>query len=251
MISNYMAIKTCSVGVSSYILFKELRGFSTNNSAGLALSASVLTLLLEKIRPKSKETNNWFECEKIDFEHKDIAKRLHERGNQLDFLLKIIKIQLIAGVATLFYSIFYGSPQQDLIAFISENKLKWIPMATLIGPVVEEVLFRGFLKEWMEVGCDLIDRYIYAISKESQHHISNVAQATLFGACHMISKNKTENALIFASTGILGIMQGLWKRIEEGSLRTPINQHIKQNTLNLLITLCLIPILKQVRVRVL
>lgn len=249
-----MAIKTCSVALSSYIFFKEQFDFSLKNSAGLALSAAVLTLVLEKIRPKSKETNDWFECKKIDLVNDQPAtikeqlatlKKLEEKVTQLKFFLIVSIIQNVVGIAGLFYSARFGFLQKDLISFVSENKLKWIPMATLICPIVEEILFRGFLKEWMEVGCDLIDRHIYAISKGLQHHISNFAQAILFGAVHMMSKNNTENALIFASTGIFGFAQGLRKRDEEGSLLTPIKQHIKQNTLCMFITICLIPILKE------
>jgi membrane protease YdiL (CAAX protease family) len=239
-----MAVKTCSVAISSYIFFKELNGFSLKNSTGLALSASVLTLVLEKIRPKSKETTDWFECYKLDL--KSMPGALHEeKFTQIQFLSKVVNIQHVVSIAGLFYSACFGFFQKDLISFISENKLKLIPMTVVICPIVEEILFRGFLKEWLEIGCDQINRHIYAISKESQHHISNFAQAILFGAVHMMSKNKTENALIFASTGILGVIQGQWKRFEEGSLLTPIKQHIKQNTLNVFIFACLIPILKE------
>ncbi len=242
-----MTIKAFSVAVSSYILFKELRGFSSRDSAGLALSASVLTLLLEKIQPKPKETNHWFECKKEKF---GSDEKFREKMNQLDFISKMIKIQQIAGIAYLVYINFYGFAQKNVISRISENQLKMIPMAILIAPIVEEILFRGFLKEWIEVGCDLIDRHIYAISKESQHHISNIAQAILFGAGHMINENKAHNAVLFALLGIMGVIQGLWKRYEEGSLLTPIKMHIIQNTVFIVITTCLIPIVKQVRGRV-
>lgn len=242
-----MTVKTFSVAVSSYILFKELRGFSTRDSVGLALSASVLTLLLEKIQSKPKETNNWFEHQKKNY---DWDKKFRERMNQLDFISKIATIRDIASIAYLVYINFYGFPQKDLISHISENQLKMIPMAILIAPIVEEILFRGLLKEWIEVGCGLIGRHIYAMSKESQHHISNIAQAILFGAGHMISKNKIENAIAFAILGIMGVIQGLWKKYEEGSLLTPIKMHIFQNTMFIVITTCLIPLVKQVRARV-
>lgn len=173
-------------------------------------------------------------------------KKLEEKLAQIQFLSKAVDVQNVLGIVVLFYSASFGSPQKDLISFVSENKLKWIPMTTVIAPIVEEILFRGFLKEWLEGGCDLINRHIYATSQESQHHISNFAQAIVFGAIHMMSKNKIENALLFASLGIMGVIQGQWKRYEEGSLLTPIKQHIKQNILNMFICICLIPILKEV-----
>lgn len=263
-----MSIKICSVAISSYIFFKEQFDFSLKNSAGLALSAAVLTLVLEKIRPKSKETNDWFECKRIDLvndlasireklatlkepltkiqeELATLDELIEKKKLQVQFLSNVVNIQIILNIVGLFYSARFGFLQIDLISFVSENKLKRIPMATVIAPIVEEILFRGFFTEWLEVGCDLVARHIYAISKESQHHISNFAQAIVFGAGHMISKNKTENALIFAVTGILGVTQGQWKRVEEGSLLFPIQQHIKVNTMSLFMAIYLIPFLKE------
>ncbi|HEX4839983.1 MAG TPA: CPBP family intramembrane glutamic endopeptidase [Rhabdochlamydiaceae bacterium] len=233
-----MAIEACSVAVSSYLLSRRVAGFSSKNAVGFALSVSALTLLLEKIRPKSKETNKWFEFNNNIDCNQHSAKKPQEKSYKIELSSKLINIQVVVNIAGFVWGFFYGICQKNFPS-VSDNILEQILDQALITPIIEEVFFRGFLMEWIGVGCDQIDRHIYSISKESQNHISNFVQAILFGAVHMFNDNKIENAFIFAMTGTLGATLGYWKIIEEGGLLTPIKVHSIQDTLCMFTAICL------------
>lgn len=225
-------LKPASVGISSYIFFKEFRGFTPKASLGISLSASLSAFLIEKIN-QSKE--HWFVKQEQEYSESKLKT--------LQSLVKMQRVQIAYNILLAFRTVMYGPIQKEIISAMSENK-KWFVIVNLIAPIVEEILFRGFFKEMIECGCILVDRHLCKITEDRQHIISNTVQALVFGWIHIQGENKVNDALVFFSTFMMGLIQGQRRRYEQGCLLTPIKLHMFQNMGVTLLAVYLLPALK-------
>lgn len=114
----------------------------------------------------------------------------------------------------------------------------WPPLlfTCFCSPVLEEVLFRGFLQERLLEGLQLVDRHITPISKDTQTKISLAVQALAFGTCQTYATASTkafQSFSTFCSASYIGYTFGSLKIENKGSLLPPMLFHMVYNTLTI------------------
>lgn len=139
----------------------------------------------------------------------------------------VFKAQLIWGVI---FTALAVPPAQVIGKLIQSRNWHTIVLATLVAPITEEILFRGFLQERLEDTAYLFSRFIHPLSDNVQNRISNFGQAIIFGYVHMHkAQTKLANTLIFALTGGIGLLMSSFKGRRD-NLITPILAHSANNT---------------------
>lgn len=215
-----LGVKIISVAVATSAFFILQMTGNVAFGCGMALTASTLTLFSEKvIRPLKPEctSSNWINTE-ID------------KAELNDFVYN----RLVYG--TLFITIIYGcifSPVQAVVLDIQAMHLKTILLATIIAPLSEEILFRGFLQERIEDILIVINHFVIEIKSEKIKQLASQTSNLFFGALHITGNQVTSLAnkiLVFAGTTLLGKIFSDMKNQNNGSLLPSIAAHMAQNT---------------------
>jgi|GEM_PF-6124941 len=208
------ACKITAVALASLALFSVQLGFSLSTTIGLSLACTSITLLSEKLKTNSSD---WFSV-------KDINKEMLF----FDLGLRLIFVPLYTGLV---YTLL-GPPSQVVALRILACDIRVIALATLIAPITEEILFRGFIQERSEDVCKFINRHVLQIKKETQPITSWLLQGIFFGACHItgnqILGNLAHKAIVFISLATNAIYLSSIKDRDK-SLISPILLHSAQN----------------------
>jgi membrane protease YdiL (CAAX protease family) len=207
-------LKVASVALASLFFVSAQFGCSLGLGLGVALATSSITWISEKWRA---HPSDWFSIDKID--RKTLLMNL------------TIYFCIYPMCVGLFYSAL-GLPAQ----FVAQEILAFNPRVifhgVVLGPIVEEILFRGFLQERIEDLTYLFNRYVHPISTTVQNSISCVVQALVFGAFHtqgsQVLGGLVDKIFIFSTTAFSGFYFG-WQKSRDHSIFSPIILHSSQN----------------------
>lgn len=204
--------KVASVALSCILFTTTCLGVSLPLGVSISLFCSGLTALCEIFRHKS---SSWFNLEKIDSD---------SLRNHISFLFCA---NLAIGIAL---KLLRVAPVQVILEHIVRHRdLILILQVTVIAPIVEEILFRGFLMERLEDLLALSSRYIYPIRAELQEKIGSCGQAIIFGLGHIGgATNTVAGHLVVPFITLLGGYLGECKR-ETDSLVDGTIRHMSIN----------------------
>jgi membrane protease YdiL (CAAX protease family) len=211
--------KVLAVALATLVFLGLQMGVSLPIAFVACCFTSALTYLGEKyIRISPEQQNDWFNV-KFD-------KKLMTFWSAFAILRPIIIriVCLALGIP------LPGMAQEGVVKAILSRPWFMIPLATVIAPIVEEILFRGFLMERFEDLTHLLNRHkICRLSASVQQKISNLAQAIIFGAIHLRNKIEEGMALpIFFALSLHGYVAGMFKKKDQ-SLISPIVTHSANN----------------------
>ncbi|PIS03170.1 MAG: hypothetical protein COT85_03880 [Chlamydiae bacterium CG10_big_fil_rev_8_21_14_0_10_42_34] len=195
------------------VALASLGFFGLQMGLGLVLTVSVTTFLsamtyLAEVHLRNGSENDWF---RSDFDKKKIAfwtAFLLVRPFILRIALSLLGLPMPV------------IPQTGIAEKIFSQPWKMIPLATIVAPFTEEILFRGVLLERFEDTLAFFNRkQICKLSENAQKKISNMAQAVLFGAAHLGSKIQEGMVLpVWGMLSFMGYVSGLLKNEMKGSL---------------------------------
>lgn len=209
--------KVATVGLACILLLGIQLSCSLPVIVGVTFLCTVTTLLSEALlRNEGGTDSNW--CN-VNFNKKDML---------IDVALRLIAIPIIVGLITA--SGFL--PLQAVAIAIMNRNVRIILLATVIAPIAEEIIFRGFLQERFEDLAILVDRYIHPLSEEIKMGFSIAAQALIFGAMHITGSQivqKSSKIIVFLKTSLFGAWLGYCKQ-RDASLLSPIAIHSAHNT---------------------
>jgi membrane protease YdiL (CAAX protease family) len=187
----YQIQKVMAVALGCLAFFTIQFGLGLAISAGIGLGCATITLCSEQtLRTDPKKNIDWLRPSPF----KQLIPRV---------ALHALGVILYAGLTTAAGVV----PIQAVAALILAKNLKVILIATLIAPITEEILYRGFIQERLEDVATLIDRHICRLKTTTKERCSAVVQALLFGAMHTVSgqvvglTNKVITCLTTALTG--------------------------------------------------
>lgn len=211
--------KVMAVALASLLLFGLQLGLSLSMTLAITFLTTVLTYLSEKyIRTEPQQQNDWFNT---DFNKK-----------QMTFLVVFLLLRpLIIQIVCLAFGIpLPFVPQVELVQMLLSRPWVMIPIATIIAPIGEEILFRGFLLERLEDVTHLLNRHkICSLSATAQQEISNIAQAIIFGAIHLRKKiQEGWKFPVFFVLSVIGWGFGEFKR-KDRTLLSPMAIHSANN----------------------
>lgn len=214
-LKSHQALKVAAVALACLSLFSIQLGFSLGVGISISLGCATVTLLSEKLRGN---TSDWFGVKDID-----------TRALSTEIALRFIVVPIWVGLA---YSLI-GLPAQVVMQQLLSGNIRTIFLATVIAPIAEEILFRGFVQERAEDIANLVDRYIYPVSFENQKIIGCAVQGLLFGAVHIIGAqvqaSRMVKAIFFLNLSWVGLYLGYIKS-RDNSLLSPMALHSTQNS---------------------
>lgn len=216
---NHILLKVTSVALAALAFFTLQYGYTLAQAGVIAGTLSSLTWLSEIFLRQDRsfrcKTPNWYNTKSLD------------RKVMIEFLVTVLCVNVIYGMAFSYFNISIGQHVQELI---KKGSLRILLIAIVVAPISEEILFRGFLQERLEDGCYLFSRFITPLSSKCVKRVSNISQAIIFGLSH-VNERQTPlaNALILASTTLMGYGFGGIKNLE-ASLFSSIFTHMSINT---------------------
>lgn len=189
--------KVLAVALASLALLTLQFGIS------LGLSLAITSVLIIITFVTSNDQNDWFN---FNFDQEKIAYKIG----------MIFLIGFIFQIAMWALGIPLSVPQVGLVKMIQENPLKMVPLATLVAPFTEEVLFRGFLLEKLQN---------LGLGEE----ISAIIQGVVFGAIHL--NQKIEDGLELIMLAFLSFMGYEFANLkqEHNTLLAPMAIHSAMN----------------------
>jgi membrane protease YdiL (CAAX protease family) len=212
-------VKVLAVALASIAFFAFQYGLSWPVSFVVSFSIAALTYFSEKyIRTEADQQNDWIST---DFNQ-----------NRLIFWSSLLVIRpLIIQVFCWCLGVpLPAFPQVALADAIISQPWKMIPMAMILAPIAEEVLFRGFLQERLEDIAHLLNRHTFVqLSKKTRDLFCDLIQSVVFGALHI--NNKIEEALkwpLLISLSAFGYFLSCLKR-DKKTLVWPVAIHSANN----------------------
>ncbi len=211
------AQKVLATALATFALLAIQLGFSLAISFSVTCLFAALTFLAETYLPKeAHDQREWFTL--------DFSKR------ELFFWCTLLLAAPF--LATLFRSALGlpppPIPQTGLVEMILARPWRMISIAVLLAPIVEEILFRGFLLERLEDGLYLFSRFIHPLSLGCQRKVSNIGQALIFSAVHFRSKvEESAKKILFISIALVGHGFGEVKRTRNGLIYPMVCHSIK------------------------
>ncbi len=209
--------KATAVGLASILFFGMQWCYSWPLAAGIGLACSAVTVLSEAFLRQNDDMNT-------DWTNRDFDRK----SALFSVALRLTLLPAIVGLATASGIL----PLQSVGAHILAGNKKIILLAALIGPIAEEILFRGFLQERMEDLANLADRHLSPLPQAAKEWFAIVSQTVLFGSLHITGTqvvNQSKRFVVFCSTSFLGLILTLAKK-EDKSLLSPIAIHSAQNS---------------------
>lgn len=214
----HQVLKVGAVAAACLVVIGIQLSYSWPLAAAVALTCSIITLVSEIFLRNDNNQNN------INWGNEPI----NPRRLMIHIALRLSVVPLVLGLMTAFGIM----PLQAVAIQIMSGNIKLILLATLIAPIAEEIIFRGFIQERLEDLATLIDRYIQPLSHESKKLFSAVAQAVLFGAVHITGKqviNHSMKIAVFCMTTLFAYTLTMLKETDQ-SLLSPIAFHCAHNT---------------------
>lgn len=185
------AKKIAAVAVASLIFFHVQWGLSLKSSIALTLLCCTLTHLSKRYLSHHTEIN-WFNTE--------------FRKKALVFWSVVFLLQ------PLFWHILFlptvrsrKAQHPPVLMDFPPLKLFIVPSikSVIVGPIIEEILCRGWLLERLEETVFLISRHIVQVPKQKQAKIANSIQALIFALGHWNNNNFRFFLLPKLATGYL------------------------------------------------
>lgn len=211
--------KVAAVTAATFLFFSLQFPVGIVLTCRIALAVSATTILSEKvIRPLNPyiKSIDWLNR---DFDKDELKKTLTKR-----FVILLVVNALVFG--------FLIPPIQTAFGFHALG-LQNLFKATVLAPIAEEILFRGFLQERIEDFYILMNAYVITIPTEAVEVISIVVTNLLFGAAHIIGNQVVPAAslYIFYVTTMIGFFLSSLKE-KENSLIPSMVTHMVQNAGN-------------------
>lgn len=216
-LQTYQVQKVAAVGLACILLLGFQLSCSWTIVAGVTFLCSVTTLFSEALLRRS-------DIAALDWMNTDFNKR--------DLMVYVALRLAILPIAVSLVTAFGFLPAQAVATQIINGNLRIILLTTLVAPIAEEIIFRGFLQERLEDLALLIDRYAYSLSEETKKRFSIATQAIIFGALHITGTQivkKSWKIITCLQLSLFGASLALFKEKDE-SLLTPIAVHAAQNT---------------------
>lgn len=212
--------KVLSVALASLAFFALQLSLSFPLAFAISFAITTLTYLSEKYLRTDQQRNDWFNT---NFDQKELtfwASLLILRPIIIQILCWSLGIPLPA------------IPQAGLAEAILAQPWRMIPIATIVAPVAEEILFRGVLLERLEDATQLLSRHTFVkLSKNTQEFCCDVIQAVVFGALHINQTIKKAMQMpLFLGLSFMGYIFALLKRENNNSLVAPAVIHSANNT---------------------
>lgn len=211
--------KVLAVAIATLVLLGVQLGASIPFTLLATYFVTTLTHFSEtNIRTEPHQQNDWFNTEFDQSTVKIFSAFLILRPIVIRIFCHALGIPLP------------GMPQEGVVKLIIEKPWRMIPMATIVAPIAEEILFRGFLLERFEDLTHLLNRHkICLLSQKAQQEISNIAQAIIFGAVHLTAKIEEGMMIpVVFSLSFFGYIGGLLKR-QDRTLISPVVIHSANN----------------------
>ena len=209
--------KAAAVGLACILFFGVQWCCSWTLATGIALGCSAITVLSEAfLRKDDAQNTDWTNR---DFDRRELL---------LQVALRLSVLPALVGLTTAFGAL----PLQAIATHILAGNKKIILLVALIAPIVEEIIFRGFVQERLEDLATLVDRHLYSLSKTVKDRFSMIAQSLLFGSVHITGGQVAKQSgkiVVFCATSFLGAIFTQAKK-EDRSLLSPIALHSSQNT---------------------
>lgn len=211
-LSKPQAIKVASVALACLAMFSLQLQCSFILASKISFVCSTATFLSEKLKNNSAD---WFTA-----------------INTKELLPDLIKRLLLFPICTGLLYTSLGLPVQVVAQKILFCDLRVIFIATVIAPVVEEILFRGFIQERIEDVSFLVGRYIHQIPVGTTEKIALATQAVFFGLSHLpgnqIIGSLFDKVIVFSTVTFSGYYYGMAKNKDQ-SLLPSIALHALQN----------------------
>lgn len=207
--------KILAVALATFALLALQMGISLSIAFAVTCVTTTLTYF-------SKNKGDWFNT---DFDWK-----------QATFLTGFLFLRplIIHVVCSVFGFPLPLIPQEGLVELIYSKPWKMIPIATIVAPVAEEILFRGFLLERLEDLAGWVNRHVVKLGSETRKTVADVVQAVLFGAVHLRSKIQEGMQIpILITLSAFGYLAAFFKR-QDQSLLSPMVVHSANNASTLL-----------------
>jgi membrane protease YdiL (CAAX protease family) len=215
-LKKHQVQKVTLVAIACLMLFGLQLSYSWTFSIGVALACSVVTLVSETfIRKENPNNPNWMNA------NFDATRILYEMAHNL------VLVPLGVGLLTAFGM----TPLQGIAVQIMNGNLRIIFLATIIAPIAEEILFRGFLLERLEDLMTLTSQTICSIPAIIKEFVPLCLQAVVFGAIHITGKQVIEKGkrfFIFSVLSAFGFYISMYKR-NDRSLLSPVAAHSTHN----------------------
>lgn len=209
--------KVALVGLACILFFGVQLSCSWTMATAVALSFSAITLFSETFfRVGETQNQNWMNPD------------IHGWRLMTQVALRLSVLPIVLGFVTASGIM----PIQAVAVEIIGGNIKIMLLATLLAPIAEEILFRGFIQERMEDLTNLVDRFICPLPGIVKEWLSISVQSLLFGFVHITGEQVVKRAMkivVFSSVSLLGFGLTLFKKDDE-SLLSPMAIHSAQNT---------------------
>lgn len=212
--------KMIAVALGSLAFFAVQFSLSLTVSLALSFTFTVLTYLSEKfLRTEEHQKNDWFNT---NFDIKTVG------FYSALLLLRPLIFQVVC------WSLGIPLPfpaQTELVNIILAQPWKMIPLVSIMAPITEEILFRGFFMERLEDAAQLLNRHTFVkLSQKTQDRIVNLIQAIVFGAVHLGRKIQDGAQIpVFLILSLWGYIFGEEKQREK-TLFAPMALHSANNS---------------------
>lgn len=218
-LSKRQLLKIATVAAACFAMCMFQWGMPIVMSLAIATTMALSALLAEKeIRRAPHLQTDWFNTDHIHW----VALTCH------------LLYRLIAVPAIIIFqaSLAVAAPPAQAVALaIQAGYLREILITAILGPITEEILFRGWLQERLEDFFYLLSQ-LFPISEKAQQHFAACLQAIIFGALHVTGGQvcqSGEKLAVFLGTTFFGWIAGLTKIFDQ-SLISPILVHSASNT---------------------
>lgn len=192
--------KVTSVAIAFFLCACVQFSLSASVAAGIALSAAAITVISYNAFPdRHTETSAWFSTTSLP----------KNFSNFKAYATRIALVNLIRGVVVRILQMPAQMPT-----------LHWISLTCLFEPIIQEIIYRGFVQERLEEGLILANLQLVSIDESIQKRIALVGQAIICGAMQL-----DFSIPMRFFTSILGYKYGQIKNDNDNSLLPSMASH--------------------------
>lgn len=211
--------KVAAVTAATFLFFSLQLPVGIVLTCRIALAVSATTIISEKfIRPLNPYIKS------IDWLNRDFDKDELKKTLTKHFVIVLVVNAIVFG--------FFIPPIQTAFGFHALG-LQNLFKATVLAPIAEEILFRGFLQERIEDVYILMNAYVITIKTVDIKVISSLVTNLLFGAAHIVGNQVVPAASLYilCVTTQIGLSLSNLKE-KENSLIPSVVAHMVQNAGN-------------------